>query len=244
MVELSYSRVQAYTRCPLLYHMVYDLGLRSGPNGSMALGLSLHRTLASFFSGHNPTRTLERLYEIYDQMWVNEGYASTQILLDTYDSGRKMLQKFFEADQSRTSEVLFTEKEFDLPMNGLKFRGTVDRIDRCADGTYEVIEYKTQGEHWTESRVSNDLQMTFYELGVREGLKLTPVRLRYIFLSNGQTVVTQRSVEQIQAARDTLYRVADSIRLEDYNSNKSYCPKCEFGRRCDVTLDTLHQAAV
>ena len=83
IIELSFSRVQAYSRCPLMYNLVYNRGWRSGPNGSMALGLSLHRALAAYFSEENKSRTLDQLNDIYDHVWVNEGYKNTQELLDT-----------------------------------------------------------------------------------------------------------------------------------------------------------------
>lgn len=233
IVEVSFSRIQAYVRCPWMYHLVFDQRWRSGPNGSMALGVSLHKTLAEFLSDHNPDRSLNRLMEIYDQMWVNEGHSNTQQTLDAYDNGRKMLELFFENEQTRKSKVVGTEVTFKLNMKNLQFWGTVDRIDLAPDGFYEIVEYKTQADHWTSSRVENDLQLTLYELGVREGLGYSPLRLKYYFLSSGEYVEAARSEEQKTQARNMIFDTAKKIRQGHFPPNHGHCQKCEFVSRCE-----------
>lgn len=232
-VELSYSRVQAYQRCPWMYHLIYNEGWRSGPNGSMALGQSLHKTLEAYLSKENTEHSLDRLLELYDQLWVNEGFAGPQDTLDCYNRGRKMLEHFFQIDQTRQNEVLATEKEFNIELEaGLQFRGTIDRLDRCSDGSIEIIEYKTQGDKWTDERMSHDLQMTFYALGMHQDMKNTSLKLKYYFLSSAESKTTMRTPSQLQEARTTLGKVAAQIRQKNFEPNHAYCPRCEFGKRC------------
>lgn len=233
-VELSFSRLQAYQRCPWLYHLVYNLGWRSGPNASMALGQSLHRTLAAYLNRQNTVRTQERLMEIYDQNWVNEGFSNTQETLDKYDEGRKMLQQFFMIDSARTSTVIETEMEFkiDLPEN-IIFRGTVDRLDRAADGAMEIVEYKTQGDHWSDARMSNDLQMTLYSLGIQKIYPEAQIRLKYYFLSSGNFTPVQRDPEQKETAMKLMRDAAQHIRNGEFPAQPAFCGRCEFARRCE-----------
>lgn len=232
-IELSYSRVQAYLRCPWMYHLIYDCGWRSGPTAPMAFGQSLHKTLAEYFSDSNKAKTLDRLLEIYDQMWVNEGYSSTQDTLDAYDRGRKILEQFFTLDKDRQSTVVATEKDFQTVLgDGLVFRGTIDRLDRYPDGRYEIVEYKSVGEPWTESRMESDLQMTLYSYGVAKALAIPPPYLRFVFLSSGKSIGTKRSDQQKKDAEKLLTSVADKIRIQDFTPNPAYCVHCEFGPRC------------
>jgi putative RecB family exonuclease len=233
-IELSYSRIQTYLRCPYLYHLVYHKGWRAGPTGSMALGMSLHRALALYLAPDNHERTMERLGEIYDQVWVNEGFSSTQETLDCYDKGRHMLEEFYRTDSERQVEVVATEKDFEIKFDAkTRLRGTMDRLDRYADGTHEIVEYKTHAEHWTESRVGNDLQMTLYALAMRENLGPGPLKLRYHFLSTGESLYTQRTGDQIDAARKIVSDVAAHLRKEEFSANPSFCMRCEFKKRCD-----------
>jgi RecB family exonuclease len=232
-VEISFSRVQAYDRCPWLYHLVYDEGRRSGPNASMAIGQSLHRTLDAYFSTENSEHTLDRLLELYDQFWMNEGFASPQETLEAYDRGRKMLEHFFQIDRNRQSRVEATEKEFEIDLgNGVAFKGTIDRLDRAPDGAFEIVEYKTHGDKWTDDRIANDLQMTLYALGLSQLLKEPKIRLKYYFLSSGETKETTRTPEQLAAAETRLRTIAGKIRAKEFAPNHAYCGRCEFGKRC------------
>lgn len=117
-------------------------------------------------------------------------------------------------------------------MAGIDLWGTVDRIDQTPDGFYEIIEYKTQGESWTSTRRETDLQMTLYEMGVRQGLGLSPLRLKYFFLSTGEYVEVKRSDEQRKEVMKLLKETSRKLREENFEPNTSYCARCEFGKRC------------
>jgi RecB family exonuclease len=232
-VEISHSRVQAYQRCPWLYNLVYNQGWRSGPNAAMALGQSLHHTLDAYLSPANAERSIERLLEFYDQHWVNEGFKSPQETMETYDRGRQMLEHFFRLDQNRNTVVEATEKEFNIPLdNDVAFRGTLDRLDRHPDGTFEIVEYKTQRDRWDQARCDTDSQMTFYALGLARLQGATP-KLKYYFLSTGESVETRRTAEQIQQAQDLIQATAAHIRAGVYAPNHGHCPRCEFSKRCE-----------
>ena len=232
-VEISYSRVQTYERCPWLYHLVYDEGWRSGPTAPAALGQSIHKALDAYLAKSNTEYTLDRLFEIYDEHWVNEGFGTPQQTFEAYEKGRQMLQHFFDLDKKRTSEVIETEKEFNIELApGVHFRGTIDRLDRQPDGTYEVIEYKTQAQPWSKARIAEDRQITFYALGLGEILNGAPLKLAYYFLSSGACLVTTRTQNQIEEARALILDVAEKINRHVFEPNYQYCPRCEFGKRC------------
>jgi putative RecB family exonuclease len=232
-VEVSHSRVQAYQRCPWLYHLVYDKGWRSGPNGSMALGQSLHHTLDAYLASSNTEHTLERLLELYDQLWVNEGFKSPQETMDVYERGRLMLKHFFDIDNRRAAAVEATEKEFIIPLgNDIAFRGTLDRLDRYPDGQLEIIEYKTHADRWNQERCDADQQMTFYALGMTR-LEGTTPKLKYYFLSTGESFETRRTPEQMDHAATLIQTVAGNIRAGIYAPNHGHCPRCEFSKRCE-----------
>ncbi|MBV9080428.1 MAG: PD-(D/E)XK nuclease family protein [Elusimicrobia bacterium] len=232
--ELSFSRVQAYQRCPWLYHLVYDLGWRAAPTAGSALGHSLHRALARFASPENKDRTLDRLLGFYDEEWVNEGFESPQATIEAYESGRAMLERFHASEQMRAGETVGTEVDFNVPFgDGFRFRGSVDRLDRRPDGVYEVVEYKTQGAAWNEERTRSDLQMTLYALGIRTSLNGEPVALRYHFLSTGESRSVMRTEEQLRDAEAVLASVGARIRARDFAPDNRYCARCEFGRRCE-----------
>jgi RecB family exonuclease len=211
---------------------VYDEGWRSGPHALSALGHSLHNALAAYLDASNSDQTLERLHEIFDEVWVNEGFSTPEETFKNYEEGRSMLDRFYEIDKNRTSTVVFTEKNFNFEWEGIQIQGTLDRIDRAADGTYEIIEYKTRGEKWTPERIKADKQMTFYAWGAAQGLGLKPLRLKYYFLSNGETAATERTEAVIDDLKVLIRTAAGQIQNKNYTPNPAHCPYCEIGRRC------------
>jgi putative RecB family exonuclease len=232
-IDLSFSRVQAYQRCPWLYHLVYNLGWRSGPSAAAALGQSVHRALGRFLAPDNAEKTYERLQEIFDEEWVNEGFQSPEETLAAYQSGQAMLEKFFQSEKAHFGEVVATEKEFNLPFEGdVRFRGTLDRLDKKPNGEFEIVEYKTGAEVWTPSRTESDLQMTLYALGMKSVLQGSPVRLRYHFLASGESRTVERNDTQLENARVTMSDIARKIRAKDFTPDNRYCRRCEFARRC------------
>lgn len=232
-VEISHSRVQTYERCPWLYHLVYDEGWRAGPSAPAALGQSIHRALDAYLAKTNADKSLEALLELFDHHWVNEGFGTPQQTFEAYERGRQILTNFHSIDGKRTSSVVGTEVQFDYEIaSDVHFRGTVDRLDKHADGSYEVIEYKTMAEPWAPERVAKDRQMTFYALGLSHKLDGASLKLTYYFLSSGASVVTTRTQQQLEEAHALILDTAGKIRRQEYAPNHASCARCEFGRRC------------
>lgn len=231
-LELSHSKIQAYLRCPWLYNLVFNEEWRSGPTARQALGNSLHRTLATYLSQDNPHLTLERLFEIYDEKWVNEGYPTPEQTFEAYDTGKKILETFFQQDRLRKDEIVGTEMEFQVDLGPILFRGTVDRIDRSKEGRHAIIEYKTNPEGWTGERLNNNLQLTFYQIGVEKGLGFSHCDLKIYFLSTGEWRSTVRSGGQIEKALALIHETGGRIQKNEFPPHQEYCRRCEFNTRC------------
>lgn len=233
-IDLSFSRVQTYERCPWMYHLVYDLNWRAGPTAPMAMGQSLHKTAAQFLSDSHKDKSLDSLYELFDQEWVNEGFKTPQETLEAYEKGRAMLKLFHEKAQPLTEDQIQTEREFNVELDGkFAFRGTIDRLDIHPNGEFDVVEYKTQKEAWTPQRMQDDLQLTFYALGAQKLLGRPVSRLRYYFFSTGDTFTTTRSDVQLENALTLLKNVGGALLEKKYTPKTSYCSRCEFGKRCE-----------
>ncbi|MFN0118254.1 MAG: RecB family exonuclease [Elusimicrobiota bacterium] len=234
MIDLSFSRIQSFQRCPWLYHLVFDEGMRGGKTGSMSFGTSLHRTLGAFLDDENSEKTLERLLEIYDQAWVNEGYKSIEQTLDTYSKGKDILRNFLIDHQNNKSQKIETEREFRIEINSdLTLIGIIDRLDLSPAGIYEIIEYKSNQEGWSDQKINQDLQMTLYAYAMKKELKINNPRLKYYFLSSHTWVETSRSDDQYLELETLIQKTANQIKNKIFTPNISYCSFCEIGKRCE-----------
>ena len=107
-----------------------------------------------------------------------------------------------------------------MPADRVRFVGYVDRVDRAADGSTEIVDYKT-GRPRDQADVDADPQLTAYAFGcARGGLRdpatgeiLPPAsRLGLYFAETGETAWTTRSAEQLAAFEAGLVETVGRIR--------------------------------
>ena len=66
--------------------------------------------------------------------------------MEFYLKGKQIIENYAKREQYRESEILGCEKEFIFEYQGWKFRGKIDRFEKLPDGSYHVIDYKTDGK--------------------------------------------------------------------------------------------------
>ncbi|HOX23515.1 MAG TPA: PD-(D/E)XK nuclease family protein, partial [Elusimicrobiales bacterium] len=136
--ELNYSKIRTYRECPRLYRLIYIEQKRQPLTPLSSLGISLHRALDSF---HNGGRDLQDLFDAYDASWLGAGYADAQEQMTHYKRGRQLLESYWLTETERKSTVKWTEKTFEFPAEEFRIKGTIDRVDRNPDGSWEIIDY-------------------------------------------------------------------------------------------------------
>ena len=233
-LELSYSRLRAYLDCPWLYRTIYVERKRPPLTPSSSLGLSVHRALELYHG--RKARSWERLLEFYDACWLREGYESQAQSRAYYERGFKMLRGYWDLDQERKSEVLFVEKEFSFPLGRHRLRGIIDRVDAWPDGTYEVIDYKTVSELWSEERLKQDLQLSIYGLALRRVWNLLPARLSIYFLDHGRILGVPYHPQRDGEVEAKVLEVARGILEERFEPDASHCPSCDLRQTCPYSV--------
>ncbi len=64
-------------------------------------------------------------------------------------------------------EVLHTEEWFDVQIAGTKVAGRIDRMDRTADGSVAIVDYKT-GKARSQEDADESLQLSIYAMAAHE----------------------------------------------------------------------------
>jgi RecB family exonuclease len=133
---------------------------------------------------------------------------------------------------------------------GLTFRlrGRIDRIDRLADGTYEVVDYKTGG-YWAANytgafRGGRLLQHALYALAATQLLRRTDPDARvssscyYFPTARGRAerkTCLPVSEAQIAAVLRDLFDTLAAGAFVHTANEKDDCGFCDFGRACGPT---------
>lgn len=143
-IRLSYTSINTYEQCPLQYRYRYIERLEWEPKPALSFGSSLHEALEWFYSVKTPhPPELAELLSRLSSVWVKEGYSDEAEEGRYYEHAQEVLTTFYRANVGRFRMPVAVEKYFELELDGFVLTGKIDRMDRHDDGSYEILDYKT-----------------------------------------------------------------------------------------------------
>ncbi len=228
--ELNYSKIKTYHECPLLYKYKYINGRREGLVPASSLGVSIHRTLEQY---HRHSNDPSELLSYYDDCWMSSGYASAGEQMEWYLKGKKMMEDYAQQEYQRKTTVDSTEREFMFEVDGWKFRGKIDRIDKHPDGSWEVIDYKTGTDADLSLPVTDSLQLGIYAVGARRAWNMQTGKVTYYFTAFNQTQSAPFEAFDEQKILDIFIEVGKKVEAEEFPPNPAHCAECAFRNRCE-----------
>lgn len=233
IAALSYTQVDTYLRCPQMYQYRFVFRLPSRPRPQMQFGRILHEALKDALGSieHDRPLSWEMVDAAYVAAWTRERFCAPEQAPSLQDLGREYLRRAYDAGD--LSKPLLLEQPFSLRVDGLRVTGRIDRVDRHADGAYELIDYKT-GSAKRAAELQRDLQLGVYALAAREVFRFDPLSLSYYYLETSQRVTVDKSPERLDEDRQTILTVAEGIRAERFPAkpDRMKCSGCDFRMLC------------
>ena len=229
----SYSQFGAYKTCPLQYKYRYVLGLPTPPNHALSFGVTIHSTLRDFHTALMFEKvSLTKLFDMYDKNFQPYGYLDEKHRTIRYESGRKILEKYWEKNKGIKIKPRALEKSFTVRIGEVKLYGKIDRIDPLEDGGVEIVDYKT-GSTKDQKSIDRDDQVTFYAIGAGEGLGMEPKKLTYYFVESGEVFSTSRTKKQLDEKKREIMEVAAKIQSGEFEATPGmHCNWCDFKDVC------------
>ncbi len=178
--------------------------------------------------------TEKRLLEIYQEFWQADGYDNKQERDDYQRRGKEVLKKFWtEYKATPPQEILFLEKKFSFRLGENIIKGTIDRIDKLADGTLEIIDYKT-GKTKTKLIFEDKRQLILYQLFIEEFLKVKVSLLTYHYLESGEKNSFVASDKEIERLRLEVIKEIAEIKKCQFDPRPSMkCDFCDYKTICE-----------
>ena len=240
---LSYSQIETFQTCPMHYKLRYVYSLPTPPSASQSFGSAIHATLKEFYEQMlNGKKANDKLvYELLDKNWIKEGFLSKKQEGEFLSKGKLYLSGFLKQGFNPKALPIAMEQKFSIPLgDGLKIGGAVDRIDKFADGTIEIIDYKTGATIPTQREVDKNLQLSFYALAATKipelpfGKKPEEIKLSLYYLDSQEKISTTRTTKQLEEATKKTFEVRDEIEKSDFKcSGHIFCQMgCEFSLFC------------
>ncbi len=246
--KFSFSQLAAFDNCPLQYKFAFVLKIPAPTDkASLIFGRVMHTVLYEFlkplaiggqadlFAKQNTSLlelNWERLEKIFKERWVEDGYQSKEERNKYYQQGRQALKKFLQQINQQVPTILFLEKSFSFHLDQDTIKGTIDRVDKLADGSLSVIDYKT-GEAKEELNYKNKRQLILYQIFLEKILGLKVSSLSYYYLNSGEILSFVASDKEKSKLEVEIKQQIAEIKEKKFLPKPSLmCHYCDFKDIC------------
>lgn len=174
-VRVSPSRVQTFIDCPLRWFLTSRGADAGGSAGAAELGTLVHDVVAE-----TPDAPLPDLSAQLDRRWPDLGLPEGWVSDRERRRAEEMLARYVDyAAQVRAEgrELMGTEMDLAVSVppetaehgHGVRLVGTVDRLERDADGRLVVVDLKTGSTKPPAAEVEVHAQLAAYQVAVEAG---------------------------------------------------------------------------
>jgi DNA helicase-2/ATP-dependent DNA helicase PcrA len=233
--RLSASAVQSYETCPLQFKFEREWKLSREVQAAMQYGATMHRVLRTYYDSARlgRTKTDDEVIQLFRDDLATTGIQDDYQRALYLKKGLQQLQDFLSGTRSTSPpEVLHTEEWFDVEIGGTKVIGRIDRMDRAADGTVNIVDYKT-GKAQSQEDADESLQLSIYAMAAHEKWGYRVGALVFHNLEGNVPVFSRRAEFQLAEARDRVLAVARGIAEGNFEAKLDYhCNFCAFRGLC------------
>lgn len=246
--RMSFSQFEAFERCPLQYKFEHVYRIPKVGNANKSFGQSVHNSLQEIYKRYSERKfsldasvsqsektlgalvAADEVLEIYQEKWIDEWYETKKDKAVRYEKGKEALLLYHVTHKDESPDVYGLEVGFTLKFNHVAVRGRIDRIDRLADGTVHIIDYKT-GK--TKEKPDKD-QLFIYQLAALRSVGVKPSKLSFVYLESGSEVSFIGTDDELVALEEQVNRVADAIRASNFSPTPGdACRFCDFKNMCE-----------
>ncbi len=249
--SFSASSLNAFLTCKRRFYYHYMKRFKESPKdeSNSAVGSLLHELLKEAYEkDKNPYALEERL------IWLLETRENItpKERLDTLIALKK-IQAFYLKEKERFNtkiKILDLEKSFETIIQGVVFKGRIDRIDKTADNEMILLDYKFKSDLKLDNmsktqrgglspieiaQISTDYQMAIYAFALKNLGYKEPIKAFFYDLRKGELV--EEDELTLQAKMDHLEfslipKLKQEIDFEKTLEAKD-CEYCSFKDMCN-----------
>jgi RecB family exonuclease len=234
--QYSPSRLQVYQTCPRQFYYQYVRKMPRRPWANQSFGVSLHRTLHRLHAEGGPeAKSLSEAERQLEASWMSAGYDSPEQERSELARGKELLSAYYETWSGVEGEPILLEKRLSAPFRGSVLLGILDRVDRHADGSLEILDYKSGRAPETVRRETVQ-QLSIYHYLVEQKLHETPVRHTVHYLASNVRVTLPLTADHVaavlEAAHETIRTLEADHRFEPRVA--AHCGSCDYQNACPV----------
>ncbi|WP_121010683.1 ATP-dependent deoxyribonuclease AddB [Helicobacter pylori] len=249
--SFSASSLNAFLTCKCRFYYHYMKRFKETPKdeSNSTVGSLLHELLKEAYEkDKNPYALEERL------IWLLETRENItpKERLDTLVALKK-IQAFYKKEQQRFNtkiKILDLEKSFETAIEGVIFKGRIDRIDKTADNEIILLDYKFKSDLKLDNmsekqrkslrpieiaQISTDYQMAIYAFALKNLGYKDPIKAFFYDLRKGELLEEDELI--LQAKMDHLeFSLIPKLKQEiDFEKTLEVkdCEYCSFKDMCN-----------
>ncbi|GAA9395975.1 ATP-dependent deoxyribonuclease AddB [Helicobacter pylori] len=199
--SFSASSLNAFLTCKRRFYYHYIKRFKESPKdeSNSAVGSLLHELLKEAYEkDKNPYALEERLIQLLE---TRENITPKE-RLDTLIALKK-IQAFYAKEKERFKakiKILDLEKSFETTIQGVAFKGRIDRIDKTADNEMILLDYKFKSDlkldNMSKTQISTDYQMAIYAFALKNLGYKEPIKAFFYDLRKGELVEEEGPILQ------------------------------------------------
>ncbi|TPH83800.1 PD-(D/E)XK nuclease family protein [Helicobacter pylori] len=238
--SFSASSLNAFLTCKRRFYYHYIKRFKENPKdeSNSAIGSLLHELLKEAYEKEkNPYALEERLIQL---LKTRENITPKE-RLDTLIALKK-IQAFYLKEKERFKakiKILDLEKSFETTIQGVTFKGRIDRIDKTADNEIILLDYKFKNDlkldNMSKTQISTDYQMAIYAFALKNLGYKEPIKAFFYDLRKGELVEEDELI--LQAKMDHLeFSLIPKLKQEiDFEKTLEVkdCEYCSFKDMCN-----------
>ncbi|GHQ91598.1 exonuclease [Helicobacter pylori] len=249
--SFSASSLNAFLTCKRRFYYHYIKRFKESPKdeSNSTVGSLLHELLKEAYEkDKNPYALEERLIQLLE----TRGNITPKERLDTLIVLKK-IQAFYLKEKERFKakiKILDLEKSFETTIQGVAFKGCIDRIDKTADNEIILLDYKFKNDLKLDNmsktqrgglspieiaQISTDYQMAIYAFALKNLGYKEPIKAFFYDLRKGELVEEDELI--LQAKMDHLeFSLIPKLKQEiDFEKTLEVkdCEYCSFKDMCN-----------
>ena len=241
--RLSPSGAATFEQCPRRWRFRYVDRLPDPPGSDALVGTFAHRVLEELMQQHPARRTTDDARRIARALWPEmadgDDYRDLELddqqALDFRWQAWQAIEGLWFLEDPACVDVRATEQQVSVTLDGVPFRGVVDRVECEPDGIV-VSDYKSGRAPSARYAPSRLQQVLLYAAAIAEDTGEAPVRAQLLYL--GQRIVaTAVTGDEISGAvgqlRSTWDAIADACSGDEFSARPGpLCDYCPYAERC------------
>ncbi|WQV84268.1 PD-(D/E)XK nuclease family protein [Helicobacter pylori] len=249
--NFSASSLNAFLTCKRRFYYHYIKRFKESPKdeSNSAIGSLLHELLKEAYEkDKNPYALEERLIQLLE----TRRNITPKERLDTLIALKK-IQAFYVKEKERFNakiKILDLEKSFETTIQGVAFKGRIDRIDKTADNEVILLDYKFKSDLKLDNmsekqrgslspieiaQISADYQMAIYAFALKNLGYKGPIKAFFYDLRKGKLLEEEEPI--LQAKMDYLKSSLIPELKQEIDFEKTLevkdCEYCSFKDMCN-----------